>query len=142
MELLLVSHKGVASGLKNTAGMVVGEMADNISVVELTAEDGVESFAKNLENFILNWLSDGKTAVIFADLMGGTPFNQTERILLQHNLKNKAKVIAGMNLPMILEALSKEISVWTVDDLNELIEIGREGISCMELQVSSGSDDE
>lgn len=143
MEILLISHKGAASGMKSAAELIVGESAKNIGVMELTAEAGVEVFARQLESYITTWLADGKTGLIFADLKGGTPFNQAEMILSKHGLKGQAKVISGMNLPMLLENLFLEIDQWSVENMREIINVGKDGIDCMDITASeSKSEDE
>lgn len=137
MELLLVSHKGVASGIKNAASMTVGDMAESIKVIELTADDGVEAFAEQLEQYLTAWLTKNKIGLIFADLKGGTPYNKSEMILLKYNLKKKAKVISGLNLAMVLDALFEEMPQWDLDRLTEIIENGRKGIDCLDLAISN-----
>ena len=75
MELLLVSHRGIASGMKAAVQMVMGAAADQITAMELTEDEGIESFGKKLEEYLLSWLTEGKKGLIFADLKGGTPYN-------------------------------------------------------------------
>lgn len=139
MDLLLVSHKGIASGVKETAGMIVGEMADDIAVIELTAEQGVEHFTQELEAYLLNWLTEGKVGIIFADLMGGTPYNRAEMMLAKHELKEQCKVVSGMNVCMVIDALEREIDQWDMQVLQEIMQVGQQGIGCMDLL--SASDD-
>lgn len=143
MEILLVSHKGVASGMKSAIKMIVGTESEKVTVLELTEEEGVESFSKHLEEYITSWFSDkSKKGLIFADLNGGTPYNQSEMILQRHNLKNSAKVISGMNLAIIIDALFKDIDVNNLDEISEIMESGKEGILCMDLDSNIGSNDD
>lgn len=44
MELLLVSHRGIASGMKSAIAMVMGPVAEQITAMELTEEEGVGNF--------------------------------------------------------------------------------------------------
>ena len=136
MEILLISHKGAASGMKSAAELIVGESAKNIGVLELTAEAGVEVFAEELEKYLTSWLADGKMGLIFADLKGGTPFNQAEMILAKHGLKGQAKVVSGMNLPMLLENLFLEVDQWSKEDIQDILTVGRDGIACMDIAAS------
>lgn len=137
MELLLVSHKGVASGIKNAASMIIGDMAESVKVIELTADDGVEIFTEQLEQYLTGWLTESKTGLIFADLKGGTPYNKSEMILSKYNLKNQIKVVSGLNLAMVLDALFEEMPQWNLDKLIEIIENGRKGIDCLDLVTSN-----
>ena len=138
MEILLVSHKGIASGMKSAMKMIIGEESQELKILELTEEEGIEIFSKNLEECITNWLSDeNKKGIIFADLNGGAPYNQIEGILQKHNLKSRVKVIAGMNLSIIIDALFKDIDVNNLDEISEIIKAGREAILCMDLDSNT-----
>ena len=138
MEILLVSHKGIASGMKSAMKMIIGEESQELKILELTEEEGIEIFSKNLEECITNWLLDeNKKGIIFADLNGGAPYNQIEGILQKHNLKSRVKVIAGMNLAIIIDALFKDIDVNNLDEISEIIKAGREAILCMDLDSNT-----
>lgn len=139
MELLLISHQGIASGIKDSVNMIMGD-ASNIHVIELT-EVGIDVFASKLEEYLVSWLSRSK-GLIFADLKGGTPFNQVELLLRKHQLKDRAKVISGMNLPVILEIMFSEIDVNDLQQIQNVIEIARMNIDCMDLQTQENIDED
>lgn len=143
MELLLVSHKGIASGIKTAAAMTIGDVADSIQVIELTAEDGIDVFTEQLDACLLSWLKDGRKGLILADLKGGTPYNRAEMLLSQHNFKEQAKVISGMNFPLVLDVLFRDVEEWKESDLQEMITTGRDGIDCLDLagQQDDGEDE-
>lgn len=143
MELLLVSHRGIASGMKAAIGMVMGDLAKQITAIELTEDEGIGRFAERLEEYLVSWLTEGKKGLVFADLRGGTPYNQAELLLDKHGLKGRAKVISGMNLPMVVEALLRDMDVCNVGELDSLVQAARDGIMCLDLeQRTTGSDDE
>lgn len=143
MELLLVSHRGIAMGMKSAISMVMGALADQITTMELTEEEGIEQFAVRLEEYICSWLTEGKKGLIFADLRGGTPYNRAELILSQHGLKDRAKVLSGMNLPMVVDAILRDMDVSNLDEIAGLVQAARDGIACLELEAQAAcSDDE
>lgn len=138
MEILLVSHKGIASGMKSAMKMIIGEESQELKILELTEEDGIDIFSKNLEECITNWISDeNKQGIIFADLNGGAPYNQISGILEKHNLKSRVKVITGMNLAIIIDALFKDIDVNNLDEISEIMKAGKEAILCMDLDSNT-----
>ena len=139
MNILIVSHHGVSSGMQQAAQMIVGDVS-KIHVIELT-EEGVDVFANKLETYLKEWLSEN-TGIVLADLKGGTPFNQAELILSRLGLKNKAKVIAGVNLPLILELLFKDIDINNIDELREVVESNRLNIDCMDLYSQNNEDED
>lgn len=143
MELLLVSHRGIATGMKSAINMVMGALADQITTMELTEEEGIEQFAARLEEYICSWLTEGKKGLIFADLRGGTPYNRAELILSSHGLKDRAKVLSGMNLPMVVDAVLRDMDVCNLDEVAGMVQAARDGIVCLELEAqATGSDDE
>lgn len=142
MELLLVSHRGIATGMKAAVEMVMGPAASQITAMELTEEEGIENFGKRLEEYLTSWLTEGKRGLVFADLRGGTPYNQSEMILDRHGLKGRARVISGMNLPMIVDALFKEFDVTDMSEIAAIAAAAREGIMCLDLEAAQGNSDD
>lgn len=140
MELLIVSHRGVASGIKSTAEMVLGD-SSQITAIELT-EEGVDVYARELEAYLKTWLTEGKTGLVFADIKGGTPYNQAELLLNKLGLKTRAKVICGVNLPMVVESFFGQIDVNRMEEVEQLLQSGRDGIDCADLHIQTDSSDD
>lgn len=137
MKMLLISHQGAASGMKAAAKLIAGDMADSIAAIELTADAGIEAFTQELDAYLSGWKDTQESAVIFADLKGGTPYNKAEILLAQYGMKDRVKVISGMNLTMVVECLFQEIPQWNPEVLCEIMATGKEGIDCMDLSVST-----
>lgn len=143
MELLLVSHRGIATGMKSAIAMVMGPAADQITAMELTEEEGIERFSQRLEEYLVTWLAQGKRGLALADLRGGTPYNQSELLLAKHGLKGQARVISGMNLPMVVDAVLRNVDVCSTDELTDLVQNAKDGIMCLELEAqASDTEDE
>lgn len=142
MELLLVSHRGIACGMKSAVQMVLGPAADQITAMELTEEEGIDAFGKRLEAYLVEWLTEGRKGLIFADLRGGTPYNQSELLLTKHGLKAQAKVISGMNLPMIVDALFKDIDVCDMDAVREIMLAAQSGVACLDAEAGADCGDD
>ena len=98
MNILIVSHQGVASGIASAAQMIVGDISQ-IHTIELT-EAGVDVFADELENYLKEWLSKD-TGIVLADLKGGTPCNVA---MMAMGTYPQLRVVAGLNLAMAIEA--------------------------------------
>lgn len=95
MNLLLVSHGHLASGIITSFEMIAGEQK-KIDFIELD-DTGVENFRKKLKKYLKN-KSD---VLILADMAGGTPYNESFKYFLS-NSKN-IQLVSGLNLPMLLE---------------------------------------
>ena len=120
LPVLLVGHGPLASGLRGAIEMIAGPQ-ERLAVVQLRPEDDVERVSDRVEAALhkLGVTDDGE-AVIFADLFGAAPANAAAS-LLRH--RPNIEIVAGMNLPMLLESL-----------------LGREGVSARELAKSAVED--
>lgn len=126
MNILLVSHHGVAGGLKKAVDMITGEQ-EELSIIELT-EAGVQDFSSKLESYLEQWKRSNKKIVILADLKGGTPYNQTVALTHKLEMEQNAFVISGVNLPLVLETLFLDETDFMISDLNRVIESSRSAI--------------
>ena len=122
--IVLASHGGMCTGMKNTAKMLLGEEKPQFEAVELYLDDAPEVFQNKIRDAVEK-ADSGDGVIIFADLFGGTPNNQAVSLL-----SDKVKLVAGMNFPMILDLLcAREFKGdITCYDLDEIVEIGRNGI--------------
>lgn len=109
-KVLIVSHSILCKGFNEAAKMILGLEAD-VNYLELN-EEGIDTFHENLKNKIKELKHQGDEILILADLFGGTPFN---RSLIEASKDKKIKVISGVNLPMVIEAVTNEKS-----DLDEI----------------------
>lgn len=74
-NIVILSHQGVASGLKRSAQMIVGEFNPLITI-ELT-EMGVETFTNEVQQFLQNEVIDKqKEYLAFVDLKGAPPITK------------------------------------------------------------------
>lgn len=98
--IVILSHATLAVALKETAQMVFSKVP-NVAAFSLEYGDEVGEFAKAFQEAIESFESG---AIVFVDLVGGTPCNQLLLYAKKNNLK--LNIIAGVNLPMIITALS------------------------------------
>jgi mannose/fructose/sorbose-specific phosphotransferase system IIA component len=125
--ILVTTHGDLCQGMLNSLTMIAGE---NPNIFALQFNDFSNYTEKLIEK--LNVLtSDYNGVLIFTDIMGGTPFNESYKYIRENN-KSSIKIITGVNLPMIVEtslALSHE------DNLNNIaniaIEAGKSSINCI-----------
>jgi PTS system mannose-specific IIA component len=135
MNIVILSHNGVASGLKTAAQMIVGE-SNPIKTIELT-EIGVEAFTKEIQEFLQCEVIDNqKDYLAFVDLKGGTPYNRIVQETMRLDLTKKVKIISGVNLPILLESLYFEGA------LTVLEEKGKSAIEYCPLEITVSNLDE
>ncbi|WEV71159.1 mannose/fructose/sorbose PTS transporter subunit IIA [Lactobacillus sp. ESL0785] len=103
--ILLASHGGFADGIAQSAQMLFGEQ-ENFAHVILTPDEGPQDIHDKMEKAISSF-TDQNEVLFLVDLWGGTPFNQANSLIEEH--ANWA-IVAGMNLPMVVEALTQRLT--------------------------------
>ncbi|MCW9130279.1 PTS sugar transporter subunit IIA [Bacillus paramycoides] len=137
MDILILSHAGVASGLKKATQMILGEQK-NLHALELTEENGITYFSDQLQEFLERWgENQSNKLLIFADLKGGTPFNQAVFWASKLKLNQRIQIISGVNLPIVIEAIycNQEKSLEELS--KELIDGAKNGIDIPEMEIGS-----
>lgn len=97
--ILVVSHGSLAAGLLDAAALFFGKQPQ-LSALMLRDGDDAQDFRCRMEKAVAE-LDCGDGVLILADLFGGTPCNCA--MALQ---SASVQVVAGVNLPMLMEALS------------------------------------
>jgi PTS system N-acetylgalactosamine-specific IIA component len=97
--MIVTGHGSFASGITSGLKLLAGELK-NYRAVDFTEDDSSETLAKRLKEAV-NQLKECEGIVIFADLTGGSPFNESIKMKME-NLE-KLEVIGGANLPAVLD---------------------------------------
>lgn len=115
--IILASHGDFAKGIMQSGSMIFGEQ-ENVKAVTLMPSEGPDDFRAKLQDAIDSF--DNKDEVLFlVDLWGGTPFNQANTLLEEH--KDKWAIVAGLNLPMLIEAYGARLSMESAHEIAALI---------------------
>jgi len=126
--IILASHGKFAEGILHSSTMIFGEQ-DNMKAVSITPSEGPDEFQKKLKDAV-STLDNQDEVLFLVDLWGGTPFNQTN--LLWEENKEKWAVVAGLNLPMLIEALASRLSMDSAQEIAKgILNTAREGIKGM-----------
>ncbi|EFR89148.1 pts system mannose-specific eiiab component [Listeria marthii FSL S4-120] len=111
--IILATHGEFAEGILQSGTMIFGEQ-ENVKAITLMPSEGPEDIKAKMEAAIATF--DSQDEVLFlVDLWGGTPFNQANG-LYELN-KDKWAIVAGLNLPMLIEAFS---SRFTMESAHEI----------------------
>lgn len=125
-------HCELSRALIASAEMIAGHQQD-VATVCLAEGDDLESCHCSLEDAIAE-VDHGAGVIILIDLFGGTPSNAAALSLRNHAWP----VVAGVNLPMLIEVLMSRDSVASVQALAELaLDAGRSGIIDVAAQMRS-----
>lgn len=122
--IILATHGEFAEGILQSGSMIFGEQ-ENVQAITLHPSDSPESLKERMLAAIATF--DDQNEVLFlVDLWGGTPFNQANNLCGEH--PNWA-IVAGLNLPMLIEAYSSRFSMETAKEIAvAILESAKEGI--------------
>ncbi len=122
--IILATHGEFAEGILQSGTMIFGEQ-ENVKAVTLHPSDSPESLKERMLAAIATF--DNQNEVLFlVDLWGGTPFNQANTLCGDN--PNWA-IVAGLNLPMLIEAYSSRLSMDTAKEVAAaIIESAQDGI--------------
>ena len=122
--IILATHGEFAEGILQSGTMIFGEQ-ENVKAVTLHPSDSPDSLKERMLAAIATF--DNQNEVLFlVDLWGGTPFNQANTLCGEH--PNWA-IVAGLNLPMLIEAYSSRLSMDSAKQVAAaIIESAQEGI--------------
>ncbi len=123
--IILASHGEFASGILQSGSMIFGEQ-ENVAAVTLMPSEGPEDVKKKMQDAVASF--DNQDEVLFlVDLWGGTPFNQASSLLEEH--KENWAIVAGMSLPMVIEAYASRFSMESAHEIaTHIIGTAKEGV--------------
>ena len=126
--IILASHGGFADGIYQSGEMIFGKQ-ENVAHVILKPDEGPDDVRAKMEKAIESF--DNQDEILFlVDLWGGTPFNQANNLVEQH--KDKWAIVAGMNLPMVIEAYASRFSMESAHEIAaHIIETAKDGVKVM-----------
>lgn len=126
--IILASHGDFAKGILQSGEMISGEQG-NIQAVTLTPSEGPNDLKVKMKQAIASF--DNPDEVLFlVDLWGGTPFNEANGLYEEH--QDKWAIVAGLNLPMLIEALASRKSMNTAHEIAaHIINTAKEGINLL-----------
>lgn len=132
--ILIVSHGPMAQGMMESARLFFGDEIAQLAALCLQSEDNPEEFHQLVQQKIEE-LDSGEGVLILADLLGGTPCNQSVSLL-----DEKVDLIAGVNLGLLLEILGLRMAEADIN-INALVKTGQEGLVNIKQLLIDGSDD-
>lgn len=123
--IILASHGEFATGIMQSGKMIFGEQ-ENVKAVTLMPSEGPDDLKAKMKDAIASF--DNQDEVLFlVDLWGGTPFNQANGLFEEH--KDKWAIVAGLNLPMLIEAYGARLSMESAHEIaTYILNAGKEGV--------------
>lgn len=133
MKVLIATHGTYAQGIQSAASIILGNL-DGVDVINAYVDD------KSLKDKINEYLEDknGEEVLVLTDMFGGS----VNQALIPYIQTNSINLVTGVNLPCVLEILSKRDFIDTTI-IEEIVEESRKQIMFVNeilKNVDSGDD--
>lgn len=123
VNILVMTHGEMAKGMHNTVEMVIGKQ-DNFLYHTFDLTQSLDSLVNTLKEKITQF-SNNLPCLILVDLFGGSPCNAVAYLLGEGY---QVQAVAGVNLPMLITALTERDSLSLKDLVGKLLLDGQNGI--------------
>ena len=138
--ILVLSHGEMAHGMIHSLNFLYGQ-AEGLRALCLYPEHSPEDFDAMLAEAVAE-VDQGDGVLIFTDINGGTPANRALLLAVQ---RPDVEVITGMNLPLLLAAVSSREFCALPQLVEELLEEAAHSVVCssrtLREQMAADNDD-
>ena len=122
--ILIVTHRQLGDALIDAAEFILGHPPEAILAVSIDINEEAEKLRSKIKSAIKK-VNGYQGVLIMTDMFGGTPSNLSYSFLEE----GRVEVISGVNLPILIKALSARESK-SLSELAELLETyGKRSIS-------------
>ena len=118
-KIILASHGKLSKGMLDSVKMIIGSLADGVETYSLFPGESANDYANELKE---RMLQDEEDYLLICDVQGGSVFNS----LVQLVTNERVKVVAGMNLSLVLELIVANQG--GAINLDTILEASKEGI--------------
>jgi len=109
--ILIVTHGEIGKSLIDCATHILDDNPGSLDSLSINSNNDLNHYTKIISQKIKE-LDNGNGVLILTDIYGATPCNLLKNFIV----KNKVEVITGINLPMLIKAISDR-----KDNLNILL---------------------
>ena len=120
--ILLVTHGEIGQSLINCAAHILDSTPKSVESLSIKSNNDLSKYTYIISQKIQS-LEKGNGVLIMTDIYGATPCNLLNKFIK----KNKVEVVTGVNLPMLVKAISDR-----KDNLNILI---KDSIECAKKNI-------
>jgi len=135
-RFLIISHGELAGGIRSALELITGAAAE---VVVLQAYVDENKSAEDEIAALLSSVADGDEWIVFTDLLGGSITNQVLRVAAELGVRDSVHVVAGMNLPLVIEVVLSDASTPANEVLRDAIEMAREQLVYVNELISNNN---
>ncbi|BEV73148.1 MULTISPECIES: PTS sugar transporter subunit IIA [unclassified Paludibacterium] len=99
--ILLITHGNLGEVLAEDAYHILGRTWENLKTLSVDKSDDPD-VKLAVARTLVQSLDDGSGVLVLSDMLGGTPSNIASRLIHA----GKVEAVAGVNLPMLVRAVS------------------------------------
>jgi PTS system mannose-specific IIA component len=122
--ILIDTHANLGASLIDTLEFILGAKQEKLEAISIDIKQDPESLRNKIKRGIKDVYCE-KGVIIFTDMFGGTPSNLAYAFLEE----GKVEVISGVNLPILLKAVTSREKMEIKALTAALIEHGKKSIS-------------
>jgi len=105
--ILIIAHERLGESLIDCASHMLGEKPQQLVALAVSGNDEPDKLLQKAQETVKE-IDTGEGVLVFSDIYGGTPCNIATKLVGISN----AKGLSGVNLPMLIVALSnRELSI-------------------------------
>jgi PTS system ascorbate-specific IIA component len=119
--IIIVAHTPLASALLEFVGHIYGQVPEHIFAVNVPPHEDSKITLNKLQELV-DSLHQENEVLDINDIMGATPSNVASRLMNKSNHGRDIQVLTGVNLPMLLRAVSHRH-----EPLSEIVEKSLQG---------------
>ncbi|MDR2024906.1 MAG: hypothetical protein LBQ71_17065 [Hungatella sp.] len=100
IRIILASHGLYAQEALNTAGLIIGDIANYVDIISVTADKSYDQCLKELLDLYASYEEKGAGVLILTDIFGGTPAKIATYLALT---EPDILMYSGFNMPVLME---------------------------------------
>ncbi|MCF1685391.1 PTS sugar transporter subunit IIA [Tetragenococcus halophilus] len=136
LGIIVTGHGQFATGLQSSVELIAGKQ-EKFEAINFEEGESSEDLNNKLKK-VVSQMDSKEGVIIFTDIPGGTPFNQS--ILLSQEDK-QIKVVAGANLPAIMDGIfNRRLEAGTF--VEKVLQSGKNGLVTYEGKKKSITEEE
>jgi len=126
--ILIVGHAGLSEGMLQASKVILGD-EELVEIVDIKRQDSPEDINRAIDQALSSLFARTDAVLVMSDVFGGSPNNISFALAKdRHKQGQKIRVITGVNLPMILEVITKRSDLGIDDLAMKGVSAGQKGI--------------
>jgi len=129
--ILVISHEPLGTALIHCTRHIFSRLPPQLAALDVIPDEDPETALEGARSLLAR-INDGSGSIVLTDLFGATP----SRIACRLVEPGRVAVVGGVNLPMLVRALTYRRGPMPLEQLVErIVEGGREAVVPLELLV-------